>query len=181
MRTDEQLTAAYVLVRTAHVQTAMQRLSGIENVRIAHALDGADNIICYIEATDYADFRQVLDGEIRKLIDDGIAEHTETMMILSERGTGYTGKEGTHAASAAWLFCDISRAKPDYIANRMKMMLGVVNAHPVIGRYDIVAYAEAPTPAALTRVIDGDLAAIKEIVRKEVRMVSAAQLLATCH
>jgi|ERR1051325_3241537 DNA-binding Lrp family transcriptional regulator len=173
MSIDEIFTAGYIVIRagTHDVHEVRDRLLKVEGVRVAHALIGPDDLICYLESSNHLQFRMALDKGIRKLIDEGLIEHTETMMILADEGTGYSGDENKPAPASAWLFCDISVGEPGPVTRKLKEVAGVVNAHPVIGRYDMIAYVEAQSLEALMRILDEDIRMVKEIKSTDTRLV----------
>jgi DNA-binding Lrp family transcriptional regulator len=173
MPIDEPFTAGFVVIRagTHDVHDVRERLLKVTGVRVAHALIGPDDLICYLETYYPREFRIALDEGVRKLVDEGLIEHTETMMILADEGEGYSGEENRPAPAAAWLFCDISVGDPGPAAEKLKAIKGVVNAHSVIGRYDIIAYVEAPSMDELMRILDEDIRHVTEIRTTDTRLV----------
>jgi len=173
MPVTEIFTAGFVVVQlgTHDVHDVRQKLLQSGGVRIAHPLIGPDDLICYLETDSPSAFRSALDKEIRKLIDDGLIEHTETMMILAGEGTGYDGTENNPARAAAWLFCDISVGDPSPVVKKLKAVKGIRNAHPVIGRYDVIAYVEADSMDELMQILDEDIRHVTEIKRTDTRLV----------
>jgi DNA-binding Lrp family transcriptional regulator len=166
-------TAGYVVIRagTHDVHEVRQKLLEVEGVRIAHALIGPDDLMCYLETRNHQEFRTALDSGVRKLIDEGFIDHTETMMILASEGTGYSGSENKPAPAAAWLLCDISVGDPTPVVKQLLNIAGVINAHSVIGRYDIIAYVEAQSMDELMRILDEDIRRVKEIKGTDTRLV----------
>ena len=172
-KTSDDFYAGYVIIRAGNrdvheVRSALLKMPG---VRIAHALVGPDDIICYIEADSFGELRSTLDGQIRKLIDDGTITHTETMLILAPSGRGYSGAENRPANAAAWLYCDLGVGDPIPVIQELLGIPNVVNAHPVLGRYDVVAYLEALSLPELMRILDGNIRHIKTIRRTDTRIV----------
>lgn len=170
---DHFFSAGYVLVRAGNhdVHTVREELSKVDGVRIAHALIGPDDLICYVETYDPARFRKMLNHGIRRLVADGLIEHTETMIILSDGGRGYSGDENKPAPAAAWLLCDVSVNDPETVVKELLSTRGVVNAHPVLGRYDMIAYVEATSVDELMRILDEDIRHVKGIRSTDTRLV----------
>ena len=166
-------SAGYVLIRAgAHdVHTVREELSKVDGVRIAHALIGPDDLICYVETYDPSQFRRMLNRGIRQLINAGLVEHTETLIILSDKGRGYSGEENKPAPAAAWLLCDVSVNDPETVIDELLTKKGVVNAHPVLGRYDMIAYVEATSTDELMRILDEDIRTVKGIKSTDTRLV----------
>ncbi|MGA8612851.1 MAG: Lrp/AsnC ligand binding domain-containing protein [Xanthobacteraceae bacterium] len=166
-------SAGYVLIRAgAHdVHSVREELLKVDGVRIAHALIGPDDLICYVETYDPTQFRKMLNQGIRRLINAGLVEHTETMIILSDKGRGYSGEENKPAPAAAWLFCDVSVNDPETVIDELLTKKGVVNAHPVLGRYDMIAYVEATSTDELMRILDEDIRHVKGIKSTDTRLV----------
>jgi DNA-binding Lrp family transcriptional regulator len=166
-------SAGYVLIRAgAHdVHTVREELSKVDGVRIAHALIGPDDLICYVETYDPSQFRRMLNRGIRQLINAGLIEHTETLIILSDKGRGYSGEENKPAPAAAWLLCDVSVNDPETVIDELLTKKGVVNAHPVLGRYDMIAYVEATSTDELMRILDEDIRTVKGIKSTDTRLV----------
>ena len=53
-------------------------------------------------------------------------------------------QENRPAPAAAWLLRDVSVDDPESVIAELLKVPGVVNAHPVLGRYDMIVYkAEA--------------------------------------
>jgi DNA-binding Lrp family transcriptional regulator len=48
---------------------------------------------------------------------------------------------------------------------------GVVNAHPVVGRYDIIAYVEADSTPELMAMLDKGIRNVKELKKTDTRLV----------
>ena len=166
-------TAGYVLIRagTRDVHIVRDKLLSVGPVTIAHALIGPDDLICFLETESPQQFILGLDDGIRRLVDTGLIEHTETMMVLAWEGKGYSGRENRPAPAAAWLFCTISIGDPEAVIEKLFKTTGVVNAHAVIGRYDIIAYVEAASMHELMAIIDKDVRRIKEIRNTDTRLV----------
>jgi len=166
-------SAGYVLVRAgAHdVHAIREELLKVDGVRIAHPLIGPDDLICYVETHDPADFRSTLNRGIRNLVKNGTIEHTETMIILAEKGHGYSGDENKPAPAAAWLLCEVSVNDPEAVIDELLTRPGVVNAHPVLGRYDMIAYVEAASMEELMRILDDDIRHVKGIKSTDTRLV----------
>jgi DNA-binding Lrp family transcriptional regulator len=166
-------SAGYVLVRagTHDVHSVRDELLKIDGVRIAHALIGPDDLICYVETYDPARFRKMLNQGIRRLIIAGLIEHTETLIILSDKGRGYSGEENKPAPAAAWLLCDVSVNDPETVIDELLTKKGVVNAHPVLGRYDMIAYIEATSTDELMRVLDEEVRQVSGIKSTDTRLV----------
>lgn len=172
---DHIFSAGYVLIRAATGADPFRvrdELSNLDVVRIAHTLEGPDNLICYIESYNPHSFRTMLNKGIRRLIDSGLIEHTETLVILSEKGKGYTGKENSPMPASAWLLCDVSVNDPETVIVELRTKKGFVNAHPVLGRYDMVAYFAAASMGELRRILDQDIPQIKGIRTIDTRLVS---------
>jgi hypothetical protein len=169
----ELFTAGYVLIRagTHDVHDLRAKLLQVDGVKVAHALIGPDDLICYLETADHLGFRHALDRGVRKLMDEGLIDHTETMMILGDEGTGYSGEENKPAPAAAWLFCDIAVGDPGPVVKKLKSVDGVVNAHPVIGRYDLIAYVEAQSLDGLMKILDEDIRHVQELKSSDTRLV----------
>lgn len=165
--------AGYVLIRsgTQDVHSVKEKLLEMRGVWIAHPLIGPDDLICYFEAYDPQEFQNELDNGIRRLVDEGLIEHTETLMVLTKLGRGYDKGINRPAPAAAWLFCDISVGNPEPVAARLLSIKGVVNAHPVIGRYDMIAYLEAPSMHELMRLLDRELRHVEGIKTTDTRLV----------
>jgi DNA-binding Lrp family transcriptional regulator len=166
-------SAGYVLIRAGNhdVHTVRNELLKVEGVRIAHALIGPEDLICYVETYDPSRFRKTLNKGIRHLITAGLVEHTETMVILSDKGKGYSGEENKPAPAAAWLLCDVSVSDPETVIDELMTKKGVVTAHPVLGRYDMIAYIEATSMDELMRILDEDIRHIKGIRSTDTRLV----------
>jgi DNA-binding Lrp family transcriptional regulator len=166
-------SAGYVLVRAGDhdVHTLRNELLKVDGVRIAHALIGPEDLICYVETYDAARFRKALNHGIRHLITTGHIERTETMVILSDKGKGYSGRENTPAPAAAWLLCDVSVNDPETVIDELMTKKGVVNAHPVLGRCDMIAYVEAASMDELLRILDDDIRHVKGIRSTDTRLV----------
>lgn len=166
-------SAGYVLTRVgAHdVHTVREELLKVDGVRVAHPLIGPDDLICYLETYDPARFRAALNKGIRRLVKEGLIEHTETMVILAEKGRGYSGDENRPAPAAAWLFCEVSVADPEPVVEELLAIKGVVNAHPILGRYDLIAYVEAASMDELMRMLDDDIRQVKGIKSTDTRLV----------
>jgi DNA-binding Lrp family transcriptional regulator len=172
--TNEMLfTAGYVLIKAGRqdVHVVRERLWEVPAVRVVHALTGPDDLICFVETEDAAQFLSALDRGIRKLINSGDIEHTETLMVLAWEGKGYTGRENRPAPAAAWLLCHTSVASPEGVIADLLNIPGVVNAHAVIGQFDLVAYVEAESLMKLTQILDNDLRRVKGIKRTDTRLV----------
>src|ERR1700749_4298379 len=137
MSSMEQLffSAGYILIKAgaADVHVVREELLKVDGVRIAHPLIGPDDLICYLETYDPAHFRRALNGGIRQLVERGLIEHTETMIILAEKGHGYSGSENRPAPAAAWLLCEVSVSDPENVISDLLAVRGVVNAHPILG------------------------------------------------
>jgi DNA-binding Lrp family transcriptional regulator len=170
-------TAGFILVRVGpnDVHTVRKELQQIEAVRIAHPLLGPDDLICYVEANPPQQFRRTINRGIRKLMDAGLIEHTETLMIATDMDArGYGGKEDEPTAAAAWLFCDVSVSDPQEVIKELKQKELVVDAHPVLGRYDFIAYIQARSMDELMRVINEDIRQVKGIKNTDTRLVWTA-------
>jgi DNA-binding Lrp family transcriptional regulator len=166
-------SAGYVLVRAGvqDVHTVRDELLKVDGVRIAHPLIGPDDLICYVETYDPSQFRKTLNKGIRRLVKDGLIEHTETMIILAEKGRGYSGAENKPAPAAAWLLCDVEVDDPETVIEELLTKRGVVNAHPVLGRYDMIAYVEAGSMDDLIRILDDDIRHVNGIKSTDTRLV----------
>ena len=133
---------------------------------------GPEDLICYVETYDPSQFRKTLNKGIRHLITAGLVEHTETMVILSDKGKGYSGEENKPAPAAAWLLCDVSVSDPETVIDELMTKKGVVNAHPVLGRYDMIAYIEATSMnEGSCEILDEDIRHIKGIRSTDTRLV----------
>jgi len=167
------LTAGYVLlsVRTNDVHAVCRELLEMNGVILAHPLIGPDDIICFLDTQEPNNFRIVLDKGVRSLMDVGTVEHTETMLVLADEGNTYSGKENRPAPAAAWLFCDIAVGDPKPVVEQLLAIEGVVNAHPVVGRYDIVAFVEAASMSELMHILDGKIRHVRGIRRTDTRLV----------
>jgi DNA-binding Lrp family transcriptional regulator len=173
MEIENPFSAGYVLITagTNDVHALRTELLAIEGVRLVHALIGPDDLICFVDAADATNFRRILDRGIRKLMDQGLIEHTETMIVLADSGHGYSGDENRPAPAAAWLLCDLAVGDPEPVAKKLLEVEGVRNAHPVLGRYDIVVYLEAVSIAELMRVLDEGIRHITEVRKTDTRLV----------
>src|ERR1043165_877141 len=128
------MSAGYVLVRTSSDASRVRdELLKVNGVIIAHPLSGPDQLICYVDTYEPWRFRKVLNQGIRHLIQDGLIEHTETMMIMADSGRGYSGEENRVAPAAAWLLCDVAVADPEAVIQELGSIKAVKNAHPVLG------------------------------------------------
>ena len=167
------LTAGYVLlsVRTNDVHRVCKDLLDMEGVIIAHPLIGPDDIICFVDTQEPENFRVVLDKGVRGLVDVGTVEHTETMFILADEGRCYSGAENRPAPAAAWLFCDISVGDPKPVIRDLLEIDEVSNAHPVVGRYDVIAYIEAASMPELMSVLDDKIRHVSGIKKTDTRLV----------
>jgi DNA-binding Lrp family transcriptional regulator len=166
-------SAGYVLVRTGaqNVHIVREELLKVEGLRIVHPLLGPDDLICYLETHNPARFRAALNRGVRRLVNNGLIKHTETMIILAEKGRGYSGAENRPAPAAAWLLCDVEVDDPEIVVESLLGINGVVNAHPILGRHDLVAYIEAPSMDELMRILDEDVRQIAGIKRTDTRLV----------
>lgn len=167
------LTAGYILlsVRTNDVHSVCKELLDMEGVIIAHPLIGPDDIICFVDTQEPENFRIILDKKVRKLVDVGTVEHTETMFILADDGRTYSGGENRPAPAAAWLFCDISVGDPKPVIRDLLQIEEVSNAHPVVGRYDIIAYVEAASMQELMATLDDKIRHVRGIKKTDTRLV----------
>ena len=167
------LTAGYVLlsVRTNDVHKVCSDLLAMEGVILAHPLIGPDDIICFVDTQEPDNFRVVLDKGVRQLVDVGVVEHTETMLILADEGRTYSGDENRPAPAAAWLFCDILVGDPKPVIRDLLDIAEVCNAHPVVGRYDIIAYVEAASMPELMGVLDDKIRHVRGIKKTDTRLV----------
>ena len=166
-------SAGYILIKVGShdVHDVRDKLLAVDGVRIAHPLLGSDDLICYLETYDPASFRRALNCGIRQLIEGGFIERTETMIILAEEGRGYSGSENRPAPAAAWLLCDVSVTDPEKVIGNLLAIPGVVNAHPILGRYDLVAYVEAASMEELMRIIDEDVRNVEGMKNTDTRLV----------
>ena len=73
------------------------------------------------------------------------------MIVLAENGRGYSESENGSVPAAAWLLCDIAVGDPKIVIDELFAIREVVNAHPVLGRYDLVVYVEAASMNELAR------------------------------
>lgn len=174
---------AYVLIRTGkqNVHSIRDELVEIPGVRVVHPLLGADDLMCYIEAEDVAGFRDLLDHKVGILIDRGRLTHTETLPIFAQSGHGYSGDENRPADWAAWVLCTLRVGDPGPVVDKLLDIPGVVNAHPVLGRFDAVAYIEALTAPELIQILDENIRDIEEIVETDTRLVLMKWLRRTPH
>jgi DNA-binding Lrp family transcriptional regulator len=168
-------SAGYVLVQTGShdVYSVRDRLLKVRGVRIADPLFGPDDLICYLETYAFDDFRIALDRGIRELIDEGVIERTETMVVLPEREDRLARTE-ERLRSGAWLLCDLSVGNPQPVIDELLEFeaLGVVSAHPVLGRYDLVVRIKAASIVSLNRTLDEEIRQIKGIRRTDTRLVA---------
>ena len=120
-------------------------------------------------------FRSVLNQGIRSALPDGEIE-TETLIIMADGGSGYSGEENRPAPASAWLLCKVAVADPETVIKELGSIKAVKNAHPVLGRYDMVAYVEAASEAELTRALDEirQVKGMKSIDPRTVSIWSAA-------
>jgi DNA-binding Lrp family transcriptional regulator len=166
-------SAGFVLIKSSSDPLRVrEELLKLDSVRIAHPLAGPDNLICYVETYDPTLFRKELNQGIRALIDNGLIEHTETLVILSNMdGRGYSREQNNPAPAAAWLLCDVSVHDPETVIKELQTKKGVVNAHPVLGRYDLIAYVQAGSMDQLMRILDQDVRQIPGIRSIDTRLV----------
>jgi len=173
MPVDVPLTAGFVLlsIRANDVHTLRTELLGMEGVLVVHPLIGPDDLICFVDTTEPERFRVVLDKHVRGLIEAGKIERTETMMILADDGNAYSHDINRRSAAAAWIFCDISVGDPKPVVKELCGIEGVVNAHPVLGRCDIIAYVEADSARDLMKILDDEVRHVRGIRRTDTRLV----------
>jgi hypothetical protein len=171
--TDNIFSAGYVLIRAGNhdVHTIRDELLKIEGVWIAHALIGPDDLICYVDRAEPSLLRKTLNQGIRRMMTSGMIEHTETLIIFGNNGSGYSGEENKPAPAAAWLLCDVSVSDPEIVIKELRDKKLVVNAHPVLGRYDMIAYVEATSMDELMRILDEDIRHIEGIRSTDTRLV----------
>jgi hypothetical protein len=170
---DVPFSAGYVMIEagTEDVHGLRQKLLSIDAVRIAHALIGPDDMICFVDAQDPVSFRHAIDSQIRALIDSGNIRQTETLLILDRDGKGYSGEENRPAPAAAWLLSQVGIGNPQSVVDALLQIPGVRNAHSVLGRYDVIAYLEAASVVDLMRTLDLGIRKIPQIRRTDTRLV----------
>lgn len=177
--------AAYVLLDIAahNVEDLRDKINNehSSSVKIIHPIIGPTDMICYVETEGYKEFCDVLDNGIRGLVDTGDIVHTETMLIVSERFSGLSPKENNPVTEAAWLFIDISVGDPMPVIEQLQNIDGVMVAHPVIGRYDIIVYVIGDTWKDLMNVLDNNIRHIKEITHTDTRLVLMKKARSTIH
>jgi hypothetical protein len=142
----------------------------VDGVKLAHALTGPDDLICYIEAYNPPGFKKTLDQSVRSLITSEVIQHTETLIILADRGLSCSGEENNPAPAAAWIFCNTAASDAETAVDELMAKKGVVNAHPLLGRYDMIAYVEAFSLGELMQIVDG-VRQTKGILSTDTRLV----------
>lgn len=164
---------AYVLVdlKGTDFEEVRSRFLEMPGVVLVHALLGPTDLICYIESENLLELQQLLDGQIRSLIDDNLVQRTETRLVLASQGVGFTPDHNNTAKGSAWVFIDVSIGDPDPVIGNLVSIDGVVNAHKVIGACDVIAYLEAEDLEELMKILDGQLRKIPGIGRTDTRLV----------
>ena len=165
--------SAYVLMNAGatNIEGIRTRLLDVSGVVLAHGLLGPTDLICYIEAESLPDLQSLLDEEVRGLIEEGLITNTETRLVLTSRGEGFTRVHNRPAKGSAWVFVDASVGDPQPVADELMKINGVVNAHTVLGRCDIVVFIETEDLEELMKTLDEDLRRIPGIVKTDTRLV----------
>ena len=169
----EPVFLAYVLVDTASgdVNALRAYLSEQQGIQIAHPLVGPNDMLCVIQGDGFGGFTRVLNSSLREPISSGKIKHTETMLVFAQQFSGVRGDENTPAGEAAWVFIDIDEGDPSEVINELQKCDGVVHAHPVLGRFDIVAYIKGNTWEGLMKTIDNEIREINAIIHTDTRLV----------
>ena len=131
---------------------------------------GPEDLICYVETYDPSRFRKALNKGIRHLITAGLVEHTETMVILSDKGKGYSGEENKPAPAAAWLLCDVSVSDPETVIDELMTKKGM-SMRTRCSAPHLIAYVEATSMDELMRILDEEIRHIKGIRSTDTRLV----------
>jgi DNA-binding Lrp family transcriptional regulator len=159
-------------VRKARIDEVRDRLLTVRDVQIVHELLGSYDLICYVEAKDSQSFLETLDADIGALKDEKLVARTETMMILSKEGRqAQVSDEDQPAEISAWILLDTSVGRQELVIEQLLAIPGVVKAHPVLGRYDIVAYVKAGSLEALQQIIDEQIDEIPQIAFPHTHLV----------
>jgi DNA-binding Lrp family transcriptional regulator len=164
---------AYVLINTRQdYEMVRQRLLEMEGVILAHALMGPSDLIVYIDADGLGSLRSLLDHNIRGLIDEGLIESTDTRLVLtSSPGTGFTRDYNNPARVACWVLITVGVGDPEVTLSQLGTVEGVLNAHPVLGPHDIIAYIEAEDQSELMRILDEGILSLPGVARTDTRPV----------
>lgn len=188
---------AYVLVETAtsNVEELREKIINKHNktIKAVHQLIGPADMICYIEAKNYKEFYDALNKDIRSLIGVGGIKKTETILRIDPNKKFYSEKrissderflqlnpkqyedeyipENQPKSESAWLFIKISISDPMLVIKDLEKIKGICIAHPVIGRYDIIAYIIGDTWKDIMNTLDNKVRGIKEISHTDTRLI----------
>jgi DNA-binding Lrp family transcriptional regulator len=162
--------AAYVLVDVGAVNAAAVRDRILEepDVILAHALIGPNDLIVYVEVDTHAQFIAAIDREVRHLIDAGLITRTETMPVL---GDPQPVDPILPDAISAWVLCTVDIGDPRFVVDALRKTTGVVHAHAVLGRYDILCRLKCRDSQELMDVVDRAIRATPGIRRTDTRYV----------
>lgn len=169
----EEYVSAYVLadIGSANIEEVRERLLRLPHVVLVHGLIGPDDILMYVEAGSYMEFMAVLDKEIRGLMDNGVLKRTETRLVLTSHGRGYTRDHNSPPAGSAWIFFDLDVGDPQTVVDELLRVEGVINAHAVLGVCDVIAYVETEDWRELMVVLDEKIRRVRGVRRTDTRLV----------
>jgi len=164
---------AYVLadIGAGDIDAVRERLLHLPHVVLVHALIGPNDLIMYLEADGYIKFMDILDRDIRGLIDTGDLVRTETRLVLASRGKGYSKESNLPPQGAAWIFLELEVGDPQPVVEELLRMEGVVNAHAVLGACDIIAYVETEDWQDLMQILDDGIRRLQGVRRTDTRLV----------
>lgn len=166
----------FINVGSGDIDQLRSDLLEVEEIHLVHLLIGPTDMIAYVEAGSLSQLRSVLDNDIRGFIDKGRISSTATELILQkDGGVGFIKETFIPPLGSAWILVTMSIGDPDKIIHKLLSIDGVINAHAVLGKSDIIVYVETGRLENLVELIDIKIGSIEEIVNTDTRLVLMQQ------